>query len=90
MTIIDSFVGGRFYVAESDQFHATERVLDFDGTCSPEDALLHAIAFFTSDEHCEEVNVGDRIRISGPYPIGGDVSTIYTITQQHLDDEGHS
>jgi hypothetical protein len=74
----------RFYLAQSDKFTQTELVFDDAGDLTPTDALLHAINFFKSDEHFQEVDVGDHIRISGPYPLGGPASTIHEVTAGHL------
>ena len=76
----------QFYLAESDQFSNTELVFDAEGDLTPEGALLHAIRFFTSDEHFLDVDAGDHIRISGPYRLGGDFGVTYVIADKHIQD----
>ncbi len=80
----DKFPTGQFFLCQSNQFPNTELVFDDDCTMTAEEAVAHAINFWTSDEHCLDVDPGDHIRISGPFPLAADTGQTFIIAGKHI------
>ena len=84
----DKFPTGQFFLCQSNQFPNTELVFDNDCTMTAEEAVAHAINFWTSPEHYLDVDPGDKVRISRPFPLAADTGETFTITDEHIQAAG--